>query len=224
MDCVGQELYYLPDYHVALCYVGGPTAYGYSSVFVAKYYTKYSISFQNVKHVREEGVANAFLVSKVKYQAPFELSLVMTQAVGSGANQSLNVFEPGQEASGKHLVARFEVATSVDGENWTVADTLKTTCNKMVERKTLVYEGTDEVFVRVKSLRPENLVSSSNQKANISDIFICGVGESDAIENITTDKLQQNGNGVIFDLLGRRVSTVENGKLYIRDGKKFMVK
>lgn len=224
LESHGQQLYYITDYNDAFCYEGGPTAYGYSSVFAAEDYTKYSISFQNVKHVREEGVANAFLVSKVKYQAPFELTLLMTQAVGSGANQSLNVFEPGQEDSGKHLVARFEVATSADGENWSVVDTLKTTCNKMVERKTLVYEGTDEVFVRVKSLRPENLVSSSNQKANISDIIICGVGESDAIENIATDKLQQNENGVIFDLLGRRVSVVENGKLYIRDGKKFMVK
>lgn len=224
LESHGQQLYYITDYNNAFSYEGGPTAYGYSSVFTSKFYTKYAIGFQNVKHAREEGVANAFLVSKVKYQAPFELSLVMMQAVGSGANQTLNVFEPGQEASGKNLVARFEVAVSADGENWTVADTLKTTCNKMSERKSLVYEGTDNVFVRVKSLRPENLVSSSNQKANISDIIICGVGESDAIENIVTDKVQQTANGVIFDLLGRRVSTIENGKLYIRDGKKFMVK
>lgn len=224
LESHGQQLYYITDYNDALCYEGGPKAYGYSSVFAAKFFTKYAISFQNVKHVREEGVANAFLVSKVKYQAPFELTLLMGQAVGSGANQTLNAVEPGQEASGKNLVARFEVAVSVDGENWNVVDILKTTCNKMVDRKSLVYEGADEVFVRVKSLRPENLISSSNQKASISDIVICGVGESDAIENVEADKMQQGANGVIFDLLGRRVNTVKNGKLYIRDGKKFMVK
>ncbi len=224
LESHGQQLYYVTDYNNALCYEGGPTAYGYSSVFAAKFFTRYAIGFQNIKHVREDGVANAFLTSKVKYQAPFELALLMSHVVGSGANQTLYAVEPGQEASGNILVARFEVAVSVDGENWNVVDTLKTTCNKMVERKSLVYEGTDEVFVRVKSLRPENLVSSSNQKANISDIIICGEGEDNAIENIAADKVQQNENGVIFDLFGRRVSIVENGKLYIRDGKKFMVK
>jgi hypothetical protein len=218
----GQQLYYIADYNNALSVEGGSTAYGYATVFDNKDFTKYGIGFQNVKHVREEGVANAYLTSGKKYQAPFEVALTFTQAVGSGTNQTLDVIEPGQ--SDVHLIARFEVAVSNDGENWNVVDTIASGANKAAVRKATVYDGTDEVQLRIRSLRPLNLVSSSNQKAVLFDIVISGVGEQSAIDEITADKVITTGAEQIFDLLGRKVNRMESGKFYIQGGKKIIVR
>lgn len=219
----GQQLYYIADYNDALSVEGGSTAYGYASVFDNKDYTKYGIGFQNIKHVREEGVANAYLTSGKKYQAPFEVALTFTQAVGSGTNQALDVIEPNQ--SDVHLIARFEVAVSADGENWNVVDTISSGANKMAVRKTTVYNGNDEVQLRIRSIRPLNLVSSSNQKAVLFDIVISGEGEATAIETIGADKVASEASAAqVYDLLGRRVNTLESGKFYLQGGKKFIVK
>jgi hypothetical protein len=219
----GQQLYYIADYNDALSVEGGSTAYGYASVFDNKDYTKYGIGFQNVKHVREEGVANAYLTSGKKYQAPFQVALTFTQAVGSGTNQTLDILEPGQ--TDVHLIARFEVAVSADGENWNVIDTIASGANKMAVRKTTVYNGTDEVQLRIRSIRPLNLVSSSNQKAVLFDVVINGEGEASAIETINADKVAAAAaDAPVFDLLGRRVNKLESGKFYLQTGKKFIVK
>jgi hypothetical protein len=219
----GQQLYYIADYNKALSVEGGSTAYGYASVFDNKDYTKYGIGFQNVKHVREEGVANAYLTSGKKYQAPFEVALTFTQAVGSGTNQTLDVIEPSQ--TDVHLIARFEVLVSADGENWNVVDTLASGANKMAVRKTTIYNGTDEVQVRIRSIRPLNLVTSSNQKAVLFDVVINGEGDATAIETIGGDKIaNEAANAPVFDLLGRRVDKLESGKFYLQGGKKFIVK
>jgi hypothetical protein len=219
----GQMLYYITDYNDALSVEGGSTAYGYASVFDNKDYTRYGIGFYNIKHVREEGVANAYLTSGKKYQAPFEVALTFTQAVGSGTNQALNVIEPGQ--SDVYLIARFEVAVSTDGENWNVVDTISAGANKMAVRRTTVYDGNDAVQIRVRSIRPLNLESSSNQKAVLFDIVINGEGDATAIETIGADKVaNEAANAPIFDLLGRRVNKLENGKFYLQGGKKFIVR
>jgi hypothetical protein len=219
----GQQLYYIADYNDALSVEGGSTAYGYASVFDNKDYTKYGIGFQNVKHVREEGVANAYLTSGKKYQAPFQVALTFTQAVGSGTNQTLDILEPGQ--TDVHLIARFEVAVSADGENWNVIDTIASGANKMAVRKTTVYNGTDEVQLRIRSIRPLNLVSSSNQKAILFDVVINGEGEASAIETINADKVATAAVAApVYDLMGRRVLKLESGKLYLQGGKKFIMK
>jgi hypothetical protein len=219
----GQQLYYIADYNDALSYEGGSTAYGYASVFDAKDYTKYGISFQNVKHVREEGVANAYMISGKKYQAPFQVALTFTQACGSGTSQSPLYLE--SSSAEDYLTAQFEVSVSADGETWNVIDTLRTTANKMAERKTTVYAGSDEVQIKLRSIRPLNLSSSSNQKATLYDIVISGEGETTAIETIGADKVATEASAAqVYDLLGRRVNTLESGKFYLQGGKKFIVK
>jgi hypothetical protein len=219
----GQQLYYIADYNDALSYEGGSTAYGYASVFDAKDYTKYGISFQNVKHVREEGVANAYMISGKKYQAPFQVALTFTQACGSGTSQSPLYLE--SSSAEDYLTAQFEVSVSADGETWNVIDTLRTTANKMAERKTTVYAGSDEVQIKLRSIRPLNLSSSSNQKATLYDIVISGEGEATAIETIGADKVATEASAAqVYDLLGRRVNTLESGKFYLQGGKKFIVK
>ena len=218
----GQQLYYIADYNNALSVEGGDKAYGYASVFDNKDYTKYGIGFQNVKHVREEGVAYAYLTSGDKYQGPFEVALTFTQAVGSGTNQTLNVKE--NDTTSVYLYARFEIATSTDGESWNVADTITSAANKMAVRKTTVYEGSDAVQLRIRSIRPLNLVSSSMQKAVLFDVVLNGIDSESAIETINTDKVATAVDAPVYDLLGRRVMTLQSGEFYLQGGKKFIVK
>jgi hypothetical protein len=219
----GQQLYIITDHNDALSVEGGATAYGYASVFDNKDYTKYGIGFQNLKHVREDGVANAYLTSGKKYQAPFQVALTFTQALGSGASQTLNYSASNDSV---YLYARFEVAVSADGEAWNVVDTLQSAANKMAVRKTTVYEGTDEVYVRVRSLLPLNVNGSSTQKVTLYDVVINGEGAAaSAIETINADKVATAAVAApVYDLMGRRVLKLESGKLYLQGGKKFIMK
>jgi hypothetical protein len=95
----------------------------------------------------------------------------------------------------------------------------------MAERKTTVYAGSDEVQIKLRSIRPLNLSTSSNQKATLYDIVISGEGETTAIETIGADKVATEASAAqVYDLLGRRVNTLESGKFYLQGGKKFIVK
>lgn len=220
----GQQIYFKADYNNALSYEGGPSAYGYSDVFTAPYYTKYGIGFQNVKHVREEGVANAYLVSTEKYKAPFQIGLVMANVVGSGTNQTFNTVEPNQEDPTIILKALFEISVSLDGQEWVVIDTVGSSVNKMAQLvKSLPYEKDEEVYVKIRTLRTLNLISSSNQKVDLYDIYIWGAtgSGSTAIENVA---IEASDDAVIFDIMGRKVNALEPGKLYIKGGRKIMVK
>lgn len=55
-------------------------------------------------------------------------------------------------------------------------------------------------------------------------IEIDGNGEPTGIGSVTTEDSTLEGDGKIYDLSGRRVSTMQKGQIYIVGGHKFMIK
>ena len=49
-------------------------------------------------------------------------------------------------------------------------------------------------------------------------------GDTDGIAPIASPVVRSKGNGKTYDLLGREVTTPQPGRIYIRDGRKFMAK
>ena len=62
---------------------------------------------------------------------------------------------------------------------------------------------------------PENGIGQAQCEVTVND-------ESNAITDIVSDK--QQSNAPIYDIMGRKVSKVVKGVLYIREGKKFIAK
>lgn len=61
----------------------------------------------------------------------------------------------------------------------------------------------------------------SNSNVSLSNVYLCG-GEETAIETVRTEKDAKSSD--VYDLNGRRVGNFLRKGIYIRDGKKFIVK
>ncbi|MBO7378208.1 MAG: hypothetical protein J6U31_00430, partial [Bacteroidales bacterium] len=78
------------------------------------------------------------------------------------------------------------------------------------------YDGTDEVYVRMAHV-------SGSTKAQVYDIYVITTGEKTGIEAIEMNEAQ-NAYKRIYDLQGRRVATMQPGRIYLQNGKKVMTK
>lgn len=102
--------------------------------------------------------ASAWIQTTAPVQAPFDVVVYMTGQAS---------------ASYKEAVL---VSVSTDNINWTVVgDTLSTYAYKNIDRQSVSYEGTDQVYVKVASA---NVDATSKQKTMIFDIFVLGTGEN----------------------------------------------
>ena len=50
-------------------------------------------------------------------------------------------------------------------------------------------------------------------------VFVAGEGTQSAVKDIV---LGQKNNGPIYDIMGRKVTNLESGKIYIQNGHKFV--
>lgn len=127
--------------------------------------TKNDIQFY--KHNGDE--YNAAIVSTKKFQGPFNVVLFMGTAGGS------------QEQMG--------IESSVDGTTWAiVGDTINQKLTKRLWKKyTINYDGTDEVYVRVKQYLGPN-----GSGPQVYDVYIMTEGEnSKTIENDLAEKYKE---------------------------------
>ena len=140
---------------------------------------------------------SAKIESTQKFQAPFDVVTYVTNGGGSAFV--------------------LEVQVSADGENWTVLDTVNVANVQRRYCKTRMhYDGTDEVYVRMAHV-------SGSTKAQVYDIYVITTGEKTGIEAIEMNEAQ-NADKRIYDLQGRRVATMQSGRIYLQNGKKVMTK
>ena len=162
--------------------------------------------------------ASAWIQTTVKHKAPFDIAIWLT----------------GQQKEG--LDNEVELSVSADSLDWTVVDTVNTTCLKNVEKFVRSYEGTDEVYFKARSVNRDN---TTQQKTLVFDIILLNHGPlSEAFDNEVNGIREQraasgrvvqtviyNLNGVRTERLSRGVNivteTYENGA---RKTKKVIVK
>ena len=100
--------------------------------------------------------------------------------------------------------------TSVDGTTWTAAGTVE---GKAVAHPTCnISTNGDTKYVRI--------TNTATGTRDLQGVKIATPDNSTGIARITNNKLQTT-NG-LYDLMGRRVTTLQVGKLYILNGKKMI--
>lgn len=155
--------------------------------------TNYDIQFYNIFDGENP---NGAIQSKFKYQAPLDIVVIANMQGGP-------------------LVAQ----VSADGENWTTVgeEIAKTGYSRMWKKYTHMYEGTDEVYVRVAQL-------TGTSGAKVFDIYVANQGENsmallqqlqeeyDAyVQGITDTRTNRNVQAGIYGLDGVRHSTMQLG-------------
>jgi len=165
--------------------------------------------------------ASGYLRSLVTFQAPFMVALHFTGQGESGDGK----------LDGKYREA-IEVSTSVDGETWTVIDTVATNYMKLMSYQTVEVTGNSAVYVKVASANPAKY--SNKQKTMIFDLCLLAPTQErphTGIEQIIDgDKAVKTVQ--MFNLAGQQIRVAEPGVNIIRtvysDGsvetKKIMVK
>ena len=215
----GARIAYSTDGNEGVISVVGGTAYGAADAFSALLFTKNAFTFSEINHSRDAEFVKPSITSGQKYPQPFKLTAVIMGCLGSGANQSPEY----RKSEGEDIIyQRMEVLISKDKENWTLVDTISTSCNKMAEAVSVLCEGTDEVYVRLQAITPLGTSSSSDRKINLNDVYIFSNNETLGIEAIADKEAVKSD--AIYDLMGRRIVKKAAGQLYIENGKKVIVR
>lgn len=142
---------------------------------------------------------NASLESTVKFKAPFDMVVYAGNGNGNGT-------------------PKMQAEVSADGENWTAIGNLKISGTQRLWKKThLSYEGTDEVFVRIKHI--------DTSDAQIYDIYVMNHGEESeqkygevvtGIIDVDTVPVGEVVRTEIFSLGGTRIQNMGRGISIVR--------
>lgn len=144
--------------------------------------------------------ASGYLRSVVTFQAPFVAALHFTGQAESSDGK----------LDGKYREA-VEISTSVDGENWTVVDTVATNYMKLMSYQTVEVLGDGAVYVKFASANPAKY--SNTQKTMIFDICLLaptqerpGLGIDEVISGEKVVKTVR-----MFNLSGQQIRVAEQG-------------
>ncbi|MBR1415825.1 MAG: chitobiase/beta-hexosaminidase C-terminal domain-containing protein [Prevotella sp.] len=162
---------------------------------------------------------NAYITTTAKFAGPFDV----VANIGS-------IVKPSTDASAEPTKHDIVIEVATDGNtadaNWQVlGDTISIVGrNRLTTNITRSYEGTDEVYVRA-------YLCGHNSKAGFYDIFIANAGEKSqalleelsGIETLHPSPLTLHPSN-LYDLQGRRLSAKPQHGIYIKDGKKYVVR
>ena len=113
----------------------------------------------------------------------------------------------------------------VDSQWQVLGDTIQIiNGRRLIRNITRSYEGTDEVYVRA-------YLAANNSKAQFYDIYIANEGELSkqrqqeytGISDAQSSDIKPQ-NSSLYDLQGRRLQTLPQRGLYIKNGRKYIVK
>ena len=144
---------------------------------------------------------SAAIESTKKFAGPFNVVTVIAN-VGSGG--------------------RLAVQVSKDGEVWEqVGDTLQTSTVKRLYKKfEVAYDGTDEVYVRVASIKNSSqsvhdiyVFNSGEKSATMKDELVTGIEETIAPEAIVVKPVKKILNGQFVIVVGDQVYSVSGARL-----------
>lgn len=142
--------------------------------------------------------ASAWLQSTVKLQAPFDVVVFMT---GQGAYGDSNTLE---------------LLVSPDSTQWTSLGMFTTIEMKNIERKVMSYEGSDNVYIKLRSVCDEGMKSTAI-RTMIFDLMVLNHGElSEEYEDMVSgiSNAQPDGEIVrteIYSLSGTRLPAMKRG-------------
>lgn len=142
--------------------------------------------------------ASAWLQSTVKLQAPFDVVVFMT---GQGAYGDSNTLE---------------LLVSPDSTQWTSLGMFTTIEMKNIERKVMSYEGSDNVYIKLRSVCDEGMKSTAI-RTMIFDLMVLNHGElSEEYEDMVSgiSNVQPDGEIVrteIYSLCGTRLPAMKRG-------------
>lgn len=117
---------------------------------------------------------------------------------------------------------RLAVQVSKDGETWEqVGDTLQTSTVKRLYKKfEVAYDGTDEVYVRVASIKNSSqavhdiyVFNSGEKSAAMRDELVSGIKETIAPEAIVVKPVKKILNGQFVIVVGNQVYSVSGARL-----------
>ncbi len=155
---------------------------------------------------------NAYIFTTQKFKGPFDI----VANIGNGA---------GEESRLDIVLQVAADGNQVDSQWQVLGDTIKIiNGRRLIRNITRSYEGTDEVYVRA-------YLAANNSKAQFYDIYIANEGE-------LSKQRQQEYTGIsdaqssdikpqtssLYDLQGRRLQTLPQRGLYIKNGRKYIVK
>ncbi len=190
----GQGLYWATD-------GGGAVGAGYGPATALHYgSSKYALEFMTTKVKTDP--ASAFMASRVKFQAPFEVTIYMCGQI------------EGPTMTGDYE-NRVEILTSTDSINWTSQGVLSTYFDKAIDRQSLVCGGTEPVYVKIASANVDN---TSKQKTMLFDVILAGATAerpSTGIEGIT-ETAKSVKSVMMYNLSGQQIRQAEQGIVLIR--------
>lgn len=157
---------------------------------------------------------SAYITTTSKFAGPFDV----VANIGS-------IVKPDNEANHDVVIQVATDGNTADA-NWQVlGDTISIEGrNRLTTNVTRSYEGTDEVYVRA-------YLCGRNSKVGFYDIYIANAGEQSqalleelsGIEEVQTSPLKPQTSN-LYDLQGRRLSAKPQHGIYIKDGKKYVVR
>ena len=142
--------------------------------------------------------ASAWLQSTVKLQAPFDVVIFMTSQGAYGDSNTL------------------ELLVSPDSTQWTSLGMFTTIEMKNIERKVMSYEGSDNVYIKLRSVCDEGMKSTAI-RTMIFDLMVLNHGElSEEYEDMVSgiSNAQPDGEIVrteIYSLSGTRLPAMKRG-------------
>lgn len=142
--------------------------------------------------------ASAWLQSTVKLQAPFDVVVFMTGQGAYGDSNSL------------------ELLVSPDSAQWTSLGMFTTIEMKNIERKVMSYEGSDNVYIKLRSVCDEGMKSTAI-RTMIFDLMVLNHGKlSEEYEDMVSgiSNAQPDGEIVrteIYSLSGTRLPAMKRG-------------
>ena len=144
---------------------------------------------------------------------PYSESVESTAAFAAGEYDI--VVYLGNGSTGNPIIA---LETSADGQNWTaVMDTLTYTNNQRYYKKTRKHVTfTEPQYVRVAQ-------KAGSTKGYIYDIYVITTDGTTGIQAVENNDVKV-ADDRIFDLQGRRVSVMVPGNIYLKNGKKVIVR
>lgn len=155
-----------------------------------------AMSFLTTKSDTEP--ASAWLQSTVKLQAPFDVVVFMTGQGAYGDSNSL------------------ELLVSPDSTQWTSLGMFTTIEMKNIERKVMSYEGSDNVYIKLRSVCDEGMKSTAI-RTMIFDLMVLNHGKlSEEYEDMVSgiSNAQPDGEIVrteIYSLSGTRLPAMKRG-------------
>jgi hypothetical protein len=153
---------------------------------------------------------NAYIISTQKFKGPFDI--VANIGNGAGDESKLDIVLQ-VAADGNQLESQWQL----------LGDTIKiVNGRRLIRNITRSYEGTDEVYVRA-------YLAANNSKAQFYDIYIANEGElsqqrKQEYTGIIATQQQMINDNAVYDLQGRRLNAIPQRGLYIKSGRKYIVK